>query len=55
MLNTSINPFVAILFMTVIGATGTLFVVHKIFETPLTVAQQDARIGISPADLLKNQ
>lgn len=55
MLNTSINPFAAILAMTIIGATGTLFVVNKIFETPLTVAQEDAQIGISPTALLKNQ
>lgn len=55
MLNANINPFAAILAMTIIGATGTLFVVHKIFETPLTMAQEDAHVGISPLDLFKNQ
>lgn len=54
MLNQSINPFFAILAMTIIGATGTLFVVHKIFETPLTFAQEDAKLGM-PTALLKNQ
>ena len=44
MLNKRLNPFVAILAMTVIGATGTLFVVHKIFQTDFTYAQESARL-----------
>lgn len=54
-MNATINPFVAILAMTIIGASGTLFVVHKIFETPLTIAQEDANVGITSSNLLKSQ
>jgi len=38
MLSKRINPFAAILAITVIASVGTLFVVHKIFETDLTYA-----------------
>lgn len=55
MLNTRINPFAAILAITIIGATGTLFVVHKIFDTDFTYAHEDASVGITAAQLLKNQ
>jgi hypothetical protein len=36
MASKQINPFFAILFLTVIAGTGTLFVVNKIATTPLT-------------------
>ena len=54
MLNKRLNPFAAILALTVIGATGTLFVVNKIFDTDFTYAHEDARVGVTTAELLKN-
>jgi len=54
MLNKQLNPFVAILVMTVIGATGTIFVVHKIFATDFTYAEASATTGgLTEAQLLK--
>jgi hypothetical protein len=35
MASKQINPFFALFIMTLIGGTGTLFVVHKIATTPL--------------------
>ncbi|HWU24325.1 MAG TPA: hypothetical protein VN086_01055 [Candidatus Paceibacterota bacterium] len=53
MLNKRLNPFVAILALTIIGATGTLFVVHKIFETDFIYANTSPNVGLTAADLLK--
>ncbi len=36
MLNKRLNPFAAILALTVIASVGTLFVVQQIFETDFT-------------------
>ncbi len=36
MLSKRLNPFAAILALTVIASAGTLFVVHKIFNTDFT-------------------
>jgi hypothetical protein len=38
MLNKRLNPFAAVLALTIIASVGTLFVVHKIFETDFTYA-----------------
>ena len=40
MLSKRLNPFVAILALTIIASTGTLFVVHQIFETDFTYAAE---------------
>ena len=53
MLNKRLNPFVAILVLTIIGATGTVFVVHKIFETDFTYAKAQPGAALTTADLLK--
>lgn len=53
MLSKRLNPFAAILALTVIGATGTLFVVHKIFETDFTYAYTSPSVGLTAADLLQ--
>ena len=55
MLSTRLNPFAAILAVTIIGACGTLFVVQKTFETDFTYAHEDARVGVTTADLLRDQ
>ncbi|MDB4992287.1 MAG: hypothetical protein JWL75_532 [Parcubacteria group bacterium] len=47
MASKQINPFLAILAITIIGATGTFFVVHKIFDTDFTYASAAAHDGIS--------
>lgn len=54
MLNKRLNPFAAILALTIIGATGTLFVVHKIFETDFTYAHEPANVGVTAQGLLSS-
>jgi hypothetical protein len=45
MLSKRLNPFAAILALTVIASVGTLFVVHQIFETDFTYAAQEAALN----------
>lgn len=53
MLTKRLNPYVAILALTVIGAVGTLFVLHEISETDFASAAAygtSSEFSIDPID-----